>query len=177
MIFALLYPISIFKKSAKALNEASEHRPEDQADRPFHDHGFRRRTDDARLLGTHATVVLAGADAALCSLQLKNKRNQLWYNTAVMSLAAFASSAVVGAVFGDQKAVSSDLSNLAMASGLLALTHYAINSGLTIALTALKSGRSLFTIWKDYFLWTSISYLAGALTARLVVKLFTVILL
>jgi diguanylate cyclase (GGDEF)-like protein/putative nucleotidyltransferase with HDIG domain len=127
------------------------------------------------LFGTHATVVLAGADAAICSLQLKNKRNQLWYNTAVMSLAAFASSAVVGAVFGDQRAVSSDLSNLAMASGLLALIHFAMNSGLNIALTALKSGRSLVTIWKDSFLWTSISYLAGALTACLVVKLITVI--
>jgi diguanylate cyclase (GGDEF)-like protein/putative nucleotidyltransferase with HDIG domain len=127
------------------------------------------------LFGTHAAVVLAGADAAIRSLQLKNRRNRLWYNTAVMSLAAFISSAAVGEVYGDQKAVTADLSNLAVAAGLLALIHFAVNSGLAGALTALRSGRSLVTIWKDSLLWTSISYVAGALTACLIVKLITVI--
>jgi diguanylate cyclase (GGDEF)-like protein/putative nucleotidyltransferase with HDIG domain len=127
------------------------------------------------LFGPHASVVLAGADAAIWSLQDKKRRGLIWHNIAVMSLAVFVSSAVVGSLFSDTKAVSSDLPELGMAAGLLALIHFALNSGLISAQAALKSGRSFFAVWKESFLWTTLSYVASALSACLIVKLITVI--
>ena len=127
------------------------------------------------LFGTPASVVLAGADAAICSLQHKNKRKTLWYNTAVMSLSVFVSSTVVTYVFGDLKGLAADLVKLVLAAVLLAVIHFALNSGLTSAWAAFTNGRSIAAIWKSSFLLTSLSYFASTLTACLIVKLITVI--
>ena len=127
------------------------------------------------LFGPHASVVLAASDTAIWSLQDKKKRSLVWYNVAVISLSVFVSSTVVEGVFGDLKTASSDLLNLAMAAGLLALIHFLLRSGLVSSLAALKSGRSLYAVWKDSALLTSIYYVASALTACLVVELITAI--
>ena len=127
------------------------------------------------LFGTPASVVLAGADAAICSLQHKNKRKALWYNTAVMSLSVFVSSTVLTYVFGDLKGLAADLLKLVLAALLLAVIHFALNSVLTSAWAVFTNGRSIATIWKSSFLLTSLSYFASTLTACLIVKLITVI--
>src|SRR5215475_4157985 len=62
-----------------------------------------------------------------------------------------------------------------MAAGVLAMVHYAVNSGLMSVATALKQGQSLIATWKESFLWTWLSYLAGAATACLIVKLISVV--
>ena len=85
------------------------------------------------LFGTPASVVLAGADAAICSIQHKNKRKTLWYNTAVMSLSVFVSSTVVTYIFGDLKGLAADLVKLVLAAVLLAVIHFALNSGFDLA--------------------------------------------
>src|SRR5215216_6706628 len=127
------------------------------------------------LYGTHASVVLAGLDAAVCTLHLKNRRRIIWFNAGVMSLSVFIASSAVSFIFGDLKALALDMNRLFMAAAMLALIHYALNSGLMSVVTALRQGHSLLGTWKNSFLWTSISYFAGAVTACLVIKLITVI--
>jgi diguanylate cyclase (GGDEF)-like protein/putative nucleotidyltransferase with HDIG domain len=127
------------------------------------------------LFGTAASVVLAGSDAAICSLQYKSRWKALWYNAAAMSLSVFVASTVATGIFGELKGLTADLVKLAMAAGLLALIHFALNSGLTSAWAAFTTGRSVVATWKSSFLHTSLSYLASALMACLVVKLITVI--
>src|SRR5215510_3203568 len=120
------------------------------------------------LYGTHASVVLAGIDAAFCSIHFKNRRRIIWFNTAAMSLSVFVSSAIVTFIFGNLRELSGDLGKLAMAAGVLAMIHYVVNSGLMSVATALKQGKSLIATWKGSFLWTWMSYLAGAATACLI---------
>src|SRR5215216_1513314 len=127
------------------------------------------------LYGTHASVVLAGLDAAVCTLHLKNRRRIIWFNAGVMSLSVFIASSVLSFVFGDLTALALDMNRLFMAAAMLALIHYILNSGLMSIVTALRQGHSLLKTWKNSFLWTSISYFAGAVTACLVIKLITVI--
>ncbi|HXG92229.1 MAG TPA: HD domain-containing phosphohydrolase [Blastocatellia bacterium] len=125
--------------------------------------------------GTYASVVLAAVDAFICTLQFKGRRKIIWFNTAVMSLSIFVSSEAVRWAFGDPSALAADMQRLFMAAGVLALIHYAVNSGLMCLVTALRSGRTVLATWRDTFLWTSISYFVGAVAACLVINLISII--
>jgi diguanylate cyclase (GGDEF)-like protein/putative nucleotidyltransferase with HDIG domain len=127
------------------------------------------------LYGTYASVLLAAFDAAICSLQYRGKRRVIWLNMAVMSLSIFISSEAVRLAFGDPAALVSKPASLFIAAGALALIHYLFNSGVMCAITSLRTGRSFLATWKETYLWTSLSYFAGAITACLVVKLITII--
>ena len=48
---------------------------------------------------------------------------------------------------------------------------YIGNSGMVAIGVALKAGQPIWRMWKDNFLWTSLSYFAGASAAGLIAKL------
>jgi diguanylate cyclase (GGDEF)-like protein/putative nucleotidyltransferase with HDIG domain len=127
------------------------------------------------LFGVLPSVVLAGVDAAVCSLHYKNRRKVVPFNTAVMSLSIYLAGLVVTELFGDLRKLSSDWPKLLMAAGCLALIHYSINSGIVGLVNALRQTRDRMKTWKEYVLYTSISYFAGAAAACLIVKLIAVI--
>jgi hypothetical protein len=74
-------------------------------------------------------------------------------------------------LFGDLRLLSADLGKLILATESLALLHYVVNSGIVSAVNALRLGKNLIRTWHEAFLWTSISYFAGAIAAALVVTL------
>src|SRR5262245_30516781 len=82
------------------------------------------------LYGTNATVVLAGLEAAACTLVFKGRRGMVLFNAAAMSLSIFLSSTAVTLTFGELRPLASDLSRLVPASAMLALIHLALNSVL-----------------------------------------------
>ncbi|HET9531060.1 MAG TPA: diguanylate cyclase, partial [Blastocatellia bacterium] len=123
------------------------------------------------LHGVTPSVVLAGANAAVCSLHYSNRRKVLPFNIAVMSLSVFVSSTIVTLVFGDLTALSSNISQLILAAELLALLQYLLNSGIVSAVNALRDRRNIKKKWRESFLWTSVTYFAGAVAACLIVKL------
>lgn len=127
------------------------------------------------LYGIHASVVLAGLDAAACTLGFKERRRMILFNAAVMSLSIFFSSATVMLAFGEQKSLASDPGTLVLAAGMLGLIHLVLNSGIMSTATAIRNGRSVIETWKESFPWTAISILAGVASACLIVKLITVI--
>jgi diguanylate cyclase (GGDEF)-like protein/putative nucleotidyltransferase with HDIG domain len=127
------------------------------------------------LYGPYPSVILAGVDAAFCTLQYKGKRRVIFFNAAVMSLSVFASSMMVTLIFGDLAALSDELDRLAMAAGLLALLHYVFNTGMVSIATALKNRSNVINTWKQCYLWTSVTYFAGAAAATIIVKLITII--
>ena len=66
--------------------------------------------------------------------------------------------------------------------GLMVMVQYIVNSGLASIYEALKSDQPLWRTWRTHYLWTSITYVAGASGAALTAKfmnsagLFTVII-
>ena len=127
------------------------------------------------LYGVWPSVVLAGLNAFLFSLRYPNRRQVAPFNAATMSLSVFASSSLVTLVFGEPNQLASDLGRLILAAESLALIHYVLNSGMVSTVNALRNGTSLIRTWKESFLWTWMSYFAGAVAATLIVKLITVI--
>ena len=127
------------------------------------------------LYGVSPAVVLAGINAAVCSLHYANKGKVARFNAAVMSLSVFVAGNVIEYLFGEVQLLSQDWSRLVLAAETLALIHYAINSGLVNIVAALRRKTQVFHTWRESFLWTSVSYFAGAVAACLVVKLVEVV--
>ena len=127
------------------------------------------------LYGVWPSVVLAGVNAMLCSLRSPNRRKVAPFNAGAMSLSIFISSSVITFVFGEPNDLAADSSRLILAAESLALVQYLLSSSLVSTVGALRNGRSLITNWRESFLWTWMSYFAGAVAACLIVKLITVI--
>jgi diguanylate cyclase (GGDEF)-like protein/putative nucleotidyltransferase with HDIG domain len=127
------------------------------------------------LYGIWPSVVLAGVSAVLCSLRSSNRRKVAAFNAGAMSLSVFASSWTVTYIFGAPGQLVSELSRLILAAECLALLHYLLSSSMVSAVNALRSAKTIFRTWRESFLWTWMSYFAGAVAACVIVKLITVI--
>jgi len=127
------------------------------------------------LYGVWPAVVLAGANAIVCSLRSSNRRRVAPFNGGAMSLSVFASGSIVTLIFGNPNELASDLGPLILAAVSMAFVHYVLNSTLVSIVAAMRSGSGILRTWRESFLWTWMSYFAGAVAAALIVMLITVI--
>ena len=129
----------------------------------------------ALLFGTHAAVVLAGVEAAACTIQVGERRGRVLFNSAAMSLSIFVASGAATFAAGGPSTIASSPAKLALAAGVLALVHFALHSVLIGAAIAFDNSRLVFESWKEKSLLSAFSCVAGAVTACLLVKLIGVI--
>ncbi|HJQ25254.1 MAG TPA: HD domain-containing protein, partial [Blastocatellia bacterium] len=138
------------------------------------------------LYGVMPSVALAGINGLACSLKYPNKRRVMPFNVAVMSLSIFVSGVVANNLFPPEAHTGIDqwlpaaemhtsFSRLLLMAETMALTHYLVNSGLVSIVNALRGKKNLLKTWQESFLWTSITYFAGALAACFVVQLLSAI--
>lgn len=127
------------------------------------------------LLYDAETAILLGAvEALLSSMRFSRKPVTILFNSAVMAISTFVSAWTLRLFFGDILALPRGgySSNFILAICLMALVQYAANSGLVAAAMALKRGEALWATWKNNYLWTSLTYFAGASAAGIISKLF-----
>src|SRR5882724_2963028 len=126
------------------------------------------------LFDKNAAVLLAGVEGLCSSVRFSKKFTTVLFNTAVMSCATFlAASATVGA-FGPHP-FSDKLGDFVAALTLLAFVQYASNSGIVAVGAALMTNQPVWRTWKDGFLWTSLTYFAGASAAGVAGKLIAAV--
>jgi signal transduction histidine kinase/ActR/RegA family two-component response regulator len=119
-------------------------------------------------------ILLAAAEALLSSMRFSKKPVTILFNSATIAFSTFLSAWTLRLCFGDILALphSEYSSRFIMAICLMALVQYATNSGLVAIATALKTGDPLWTTWRRNYLWTSLTYFAGASAAGIIAKLF-----
>jgi len=119
--------------------------------------------------GGEAAVFLATAEGIYSSLPYRQKRKTIAVNGAIMAISTFLSAATVSAVFGPITDLprSENLPAFLSAICVMALVQYITNSGLVAIYTALIRNQSVSHTWSKYYLWSSITYLAGASAAGL----------
>jgi len=125
----------------------------------------------ALLFGIHPAVIISGVDAGIQSIKLTKKLMTRAYNVAAMALSVFVSSSIADYFFPDVLgSISRDIqaAQLILPLAVLALLHYLTNSFLIAAVIAVRRQLNLIKTWRESFLWTSISYLAGAIAAGVV---------
>jgi signal transduction histidine kinase/FixJ family two-component response regulator len=126
------------------------------------------------LFGTPAGVITAALDALLGSCRAKTRSRRLQY--VFFNVAATACSARIGGSLFfcmlhrdsiSQEPVRSP-AEIYFPLVALALIYYLLNTGSVAAIIALERRKGLWTTWKEGFLWTSVTYFAGAAAAGLI---------
>jgi diguanylate cyclase (GGDEF)-like protein/PAS domain S-box-containing protein len=124
------------------------------------------------LCGGEAAVLLAALDGFSSTLRLSRRPQTFLANMAVTALSTSVTVWVLRLCFGPVEGIAAGGTPLFVtAVCVMAVTQYAVNSGLVAAGMALKMGQGLWGTWCKYYLWTSITYFVGATTAGVIVKL------
>lgn len=127
------------------------------------------------LYGGEAAVVVAGAEAFCSSFRF----SRLWvtrvFNGALLACSTFLTTVVLKLIFGSPvELTQGDVSgNFVTAICVMALTQYVVNSGIAGFQMSLKTWQPFWPTWKDHFLWTSLTYFAGASAAAVTAKLIS----
>jgi signal transduction histidine kinase/ActR/RegA family two-component response regulator len=121
------------------------------------------------LYGPQAGIVVAALDGLGSSLHVSRKARVLLFNTAQMICSTFLTTIVLRLSFGSIRGIYQlGLPHLSFAAVcVMAIVQYAGNSGLVAVYTALKTSRPVWETWRSHYLWTSVTYLAGASIAAI----------
>ncbi len=118
------------------------------------------------MFGGEAAVLLAGIEAFTATIRFNKRPIVGLFNAGVMSCSTGVTAAIVHFGFGPlTKLLESPSHNFVVALSVMALLQYCLNSGLVAVSAALKLDQPLWATWRANFLWTSITYFAGASTA------------
>ncbi|HEV2914770.1 MAG TPA: HAMP domain-containing sensor histidine kinase, partial [Pyrinomonadaceae bacterium] len=118
-------------------------------------------------------ILLSAVEAFFTTLRFSKKPRILLFNSAVTACSTFLTVMVMRLFFGSIVALSHGeySSQFITALGVMALVQYITNSGTVAIAVALKNNRPIWQTWARNYLWTSITYFAGASAAGLVAKL------
>jgi diguanylate cyclase (GGDEF)-like protein/PAS domain S-box-containing protein len=125
------------------------------------------------LYGGEAGIILATLDAVFSSFKLAKTKLTLFFNIAVFASATFVTVWTLRLFFGSLPDLSKNElnSDFIVAVCLMGLIQYALNSGLVAVAVALREEKPIWQMWRENFLWTSITYFAGASAAGIIAKL------
>lgn len=125
------------------------------------------------LYGGEAAILLAAAEGIMSGLRISRKPVTIAFNAAVMACATFATVCAVRLIFDASTGVpSTDTTITVLMLGTMALVQYAFNTGIVAIALACKIDQPIWQTWTKHYLWTSITYFAGALAAGLIYKSF-----
>jgi len=116
------------------------------------------------LYGGPAAVLLAAAEGLCSGFRISRKPLTFLFNSAVMVCCTFVTVSVVGALFGSQSELVRPAS-LGLSLCTMAVVQYLINTGIVAVGHAFQSNQPIWQTWHKYYLWTSITYFAGAAAA------------
>jgi signal transduction histidine kinase/CheY-like chemotaxis protein len=125
------------------------------------------------LYGGPAAIVLAGTEALLSSIRFSRKPSTILFNWGCAACSAFVTAGALSFYFGDVVSLNETPLSLRIICGLalMALVQYVANSGLVAICAALKARKHIWQTWKTHYLWTSVTYFAGASAAALIARL------
>jgi signal transduction histidine kinase/CheY-like chemotaxis protein len=116
---------------------------------------------------------MAATEALLSSSRFCRKSILIPFNWGCAALSTCVTVFTLRFFFGDvAKLSASPLSaKFVSAMALMALIQYGANSGVVATCGALQARQPIWQTWKKHYLWTSITYFAGASAAAVIAKL------
>ena len=124
------------------------------------------------LFGGEAAVMVATAEALFSSLRISKKIETHFFNSAVMAVSTFLTFTALKLSLGHPlTARGINSADFVVMLCLMAIVQYASNSILIATNSALKAGEPIWSTWRRNFLWTSLTYLAGASAAGFVSRM------
>jgi diguanylate cyclase (GGDEF)-like protein/PAS domain S-box-containing protein len=124
------------------------------------------------LFGGEAAILLSTTEALCSSMRFSKKRLTITFNAATAACSTFITVCALRVSFGTIVGLRGGYSAPFMIGiCLMALVQYISNSGMVATAVALKNAQPLWTTWRRSFLWTSITYFAGASAAGIISRL------
>jgi signal transduction histidine kinase/ActR/RegA family two-component response regulator len=125
------------------------------------------------LYGRELAVFLAAAEGAYSTTRYGRKAATIAFNASTMGLSTFLSATAVQAFYGPIELLphTNDLRAFVGAVCVMAIVQYIANSWLAAVYMALKRDDSVVHTWTKYYLWSSITHLAGASAAGIISRL------
>lgn len=125
------------------------------------------------LYGYEAAILMAATEALLSSFRFCHKRSTILFNWGCAAWSACVTSYLLYFAFGDVVSLAAGPLSARFISAmvLMALIQYVSNSGIVAICGALQADRPIWQTWKRHYLWTSITYFAGASAAAVIAKL------
>jgi diguanylate cyclase (GGDEF)-like protein len=125
------------------------------------------------LYGGEAAIAVAALEGVTSSLRISRRPITILFNASVMAVSLLTGVFTVRLFFGYVLETTPHVATgrLVGALAVLSLVHYFVNSGLVSIDRSLKTGSSILATWRKHYLWTSLTYFAGALAAGTVARL------
>ena len=126
------------------------------------------------LYGAEAGTLLAAVAGYGASMRCAKTKRSYAVNIATTAFSVFvaakASDWLLGESLPETARQGAMLGHFIFALGVVALLYYVVNTVTIAAAITLRTGEPIHRVWRDSFLWSSVSYFAGALTAGLTLQ-------
>ena len=127
------------------------------------------------LYGGEAAVLVAGAEAFCSSFRFSKLWVTRFFNGALLACSTLLTAVVFKLIFGLPVELTQGVVSATFVTAIcvMALTQYIVNSGIAALQMSIKTGQQFWPTWKEHFLWTSLTYFAGASAAAVTAKLIS----
>ena len=125
------------------------------------------------LYGGAAAVVMGALEAFISSLRFSKRPVIVGFNFGSSAVSILITSSVMRLIFGNVMDLRTNPLTATFVAAIctMALTHYAVNSGIVGIGGALKSDQPIWQTWRKHYLWTSLTYFMGACAAGVIAGL------
>jgi diguanylate cyclase (GGDEF)-like protein len=121
------------------------------------------------LYNPEAAILLAAAEGTCSGLRLSKTPRTVLFNAGAMTCSTFLTTSVLHLILGPQFDLRHQPYSIAIAAiCVMGLVQYIANTGLVAVCLSLKSDQPLWPTWSKHYLWSSVTYFAGAAVAGLI---------
>src|ERR1041385_8648514 len=122
------------------------------------------------MYGGAAAILLSALEGVAVTVIISKKPRVFLLNSAILATSTFFTATVLNLVFGPPARLADNgfSSNFLYAIGLMGCVQYIANTVIIAIEKASKINESVWNTWRTYYLWTSITYFAGASAAGIV---------
>ncbi len=125
------------------------------------------------LYGGPAAVVMGALEAVVSSLRFSRRLRTVAFNFGSSAASILITSGVMRLVYGNVVDLRSNPLTVTFVAAIctMALTHFVANSGIVGIGGALKIDQPIWQTWRKHYLWSSLTYFAGACAAAVIAGL------
>ena len=118
------------------------------------------------LYGGSAAILVSALEGVAATLSISKRPRTILFNAAILATSTFFTATALNLKFGSITAIPKVFSkDFFLAVCMMALVQYIANTTLIAIEKASKIKESVWHTWRTYYLWTSVTYFAGASAA------------
>jgi signal transduction histidine kinase/ActR/RegA family two-component response regulator len=126
------------------------------------------------MYGGSAAILLSGLEGITATLIISKKPRTILFNSAILAASTFCTAVVLHLIFGPPPKIELGFNQqFFLAVCTMALVQYIANTTLIAIEKASKIKESTWHTWRTYYLWTSVTYFAGASAAGIIAILIS----